>query len=101
MIGLAYELLAVVVLLGGLTVLVLAFHDPLGAGPLHGMPDLRTPARWLYAAVAILTLVIDIGELPRSRRDIDLLWIAPISAVFSAAWPFVWANRVSGGGGLK
>jgi len=95
MIGLAYELLAVVVILGGVALLVAIFHDPSSRGPLSGMPDFRIPARWLYGAVAILTLVIDIGELPRSRRDADLLWIVPISAVFSLVWPIGLAIRVS------
>jgi hypothetical protein len=97
MVGLAYGLLSIFVLFGGLAGVVLAFQDPRhGRGRLSGMPDLRTSARCCYVVIAILSFVINMGDLPKSRRDADLLWIVPIGIVMDGLlWPFALARRVA------
>ena len=58
--------------------------------------DLRKPARWAYVVIAIMSLAIALGDLPRSRRDADLLWIVPISIVMDGLlWPLALARRIA------
>src|SRR3954452_4303246 len=96
MIGWAYALLSLVVFFGGAILFVVAFEKPGSPGPLSGLPDLRQPARWVYAVVAISSLAIALGDIPKSRRNAHLLWIVQLDLVFEGVlWPFALARRVA------
>ena len=99
MVELAYGLLSLAVFLGGLVVVIVATHDPRGhlaTKWLRTTSDLRKPARWAYVVIAIMSLAIALGDLPRSRRDADLLWIVPISIVMDGLlWPLALARRIA------
>jgi uncharacterized protein YceK len=102
MVELVAGLLSLVVFLGGLAVVIVATHDPrdlashLATKWLRTTSDLRKPARWCYVVIAILSFVISMGDLPRSRRDADLLWIVPISIVMDGLlWPLALARRIT------
>ena len=97
-------LLSLVVFLGGLAVVIVATRDPrdLASHPatkwLRTTSDLRKPAGWCYVVIAILSFVISMGDLPRSRCDADLLWIVPISIVMDGLlWPLALARRIAPG----
>ena len=59
------------VLLGGVVVFIVAASDSSDLGLLSTKSDLRQPARWCYAVIAILSFVISMGDVPRNRRDAE------------------------------
>lgn len=95
MVGLAYKLLSAVVGLGGFALAVFAFVG-LPFQSSAGLDLLRTRARWAYVVIAILSFVISMGDLPRNRRDADLLWVVPGNIVFEGAlWPLALGRRIA------
>jgi hypothetical protein len=93
MVEIAYGLLGGLVLIGGIFIFAFCFDSHPYSGVFGGLPNIRTPARWLYAIITILTFVIEMSDLPRLRWG-TLLLITPVTAVQAALWPFALGNRI-------